>query len=493
MRLRLLAAVPTLCVALAVGATTRPAAADDADVQSLIAAGKYTAAETKLRSKIADGEAPVTSDPAIQLEILRRTRLDFNLTPEQVLREVRQSIPDATEADLAAWRKAGDLQHRIIDGEVRYFRSAAGNLFRLSEAARSRRTNVPGETPKKFDLDQHVRELVKSADAQQAAEVFPVKHRINYELTINEGNPRLKPGAMVRVWLPYSQQYRRQQAVKLIDAQPAGAVIADESAPQRTIYFEHQVGDDGKAPPFRVEFEFETSAYCPQLDAAKVKPYDEQGEIYRQYTAERPPHIVFTPEIKKLAQEIVGDETNPLEKARRVFRWVSGNIPWVSEMEYSTIANLSAKGIGARCGDCGVAGLSFVTLCRAAGVPARWQSGWQVKPGNWNMHDWSEIYIEPWGWLPADASYGVRDDDDPRVRDFFCGGIDPYRLIVNLDYGQPLQPPKTSFRSEPVDFQRGEVEIDGHNLYFDEWDWEFGVESTPLSKPTKPAETGAGS
>jgi hypothetical protein len=79
------------------------------------------------------------------------------------------------------------------------------------------------------------------------------------------------------------------------------------------------------------------------------------------------------------------------------------------------------------------------------------------------------------------------------VRDFFCGGIDPYRLIVNLDYGQPLQPPKTSFRSEPVDFQRGEVEIDGHNLYFDEWDWEFGVESTPLSKPTKPAETGAGS
>jgi nicotinamidase-related amidase len=47
-------------------------------------------------------------------------------------------------------------------------------------------------------------------------------------------------------------------------------------------------------------------------------------------------------------------------------------------------------------------------LCRAAGVPARWQSGWQTKPGDWNMHDWSEFYVEPWGWLPADASYGVR-------------------------------------------------------------------------------------
>ena len=60
--------------------------------------------------------------------------------------------------------------------------------------------------------------------------------------------------------------------------------------------------------------------------------------------------------------------------------------------------------------------------------------------------------------------------------------MDPYRLIVNLDYGRPLQPPKISFRSEPNDFQRGEVEIDGHNLYFGEWDWKFEVQTDPLSQ-----------
>jgi hypothetical protein len=52
---------------------------------------------------------------------------------------------------------------------------------------------------------------------------------------------------------------------------------------------------------------------------------------------------------------------------------------------------------------------------------------------------------------------------------------------VNLDYGGPLAPPKTSFRSEPHDFQRGEVEIDGHNLYFDEWQWTFKVFAPPSS------------
>lgn len=96
------------------------------------------------------------------------------------------------------------------------------------------------------------------------------------------------------------------------------------------------------------------------------------------------------------------------------------------------------------------------------------------------MHDWSEFYVKPWGWLPADASYGVQKHDDPRVQNFFCGHMDPYRLIVNLDYARPLQPPKTSFRSEPNDFQRGEVEIDGHNLYFNEWTYEFDVRTQPL-------------
>ena len=311
-------------------------------------------------------------------------------------------------------------------------------------------------------------------------EVYPVKHNIRYELIVHKGHPRVKPGARVRAWLPYPQEYRQQRDVRLVRSEPPHIAIAQNGAPHRTIYFEQTVDDAAKPPRFHVEFEFVTSAYCPQLDEGKVEPYDMQSAMYRQYTAERPPHIVFTPEVKRLAVEIAGEETNPLRKARRVFHWVSDNSPWCSEMEYSIIPSLSMKGLTARRGDCGVQGLIFITLCRAAGVPARWQSGWQTKPDDWNMHDWSEFYVEPWGWLPADASYGVRKHADPRVRDFLCGRMDPYRLIVNLDYARPLEPPKTSFRSEPNDFQRGEIEIDGHNLYFDEWDYKFEVKTAPL-------------
>lgn len=426
-------------------------------------------------------ESSTAQSAAVDAEIMRRARLDFPLTAAEVLDQIRQRIPDASADDVARWTKEGKLHGRKFDDHTLYFRNAAANLFRLSEEARKREPH-PTPPAKKFDLSVVLRQIVADSEASTSPEINPIRVRINYELAVKPGNPHLKPGAKVRAWLPFPQEYRQQRDVKLIKSEPSHKTIAPVGTPQRSIYFEEIVNDPAKPPKFNVEFEFTTSAYCPQLDPAAVKPYDESSETYREFTAERLPHIRFTPEVRKLAAEIVGNETNPLKKAELIFHWVSKNIPWVSEMEYSTIPSISAKGLEYRCGDCGVQGLTFVTLCRAAGVPARWQSGWGLKPGEENMHDWSEIYIEPYGWLPADASYGVRTDPDLRVQDYFCGHIDPYRLIVNLDYGQPFDPPKTSFRSEPVDFQRGEVEIDGQNLYFNEWEYNLHATTTPLEK-----------
>lgn len=459
-------------------AVARTATAGEAEVKALIAKGAFAEAEKLLSEQIPDLKAPVTSEAAIQLEILRRTRYDFSLTADEVLKEIQKSIPDATATDMERWQADGNLQGRVIDGQMRYFRSEPGNLFRFSKDAQGRRKSPPAAA-RRFDLDGLIAQLVATSESSTEPEIYPVKHHVLCELIVNDGHPRLHPGAKVRAWLPYPQEYQQQSDVRLLSSDPPGGLVADAQAPQRTIYFEQTVGDDGAAPHFRAEYEFVTSAYCPKLDPAKVKPYDETSDLFREFTAERPPHIVFTPDVKATVREIVGDETNPLNKALLIFRWVSDNLPWCSEMEYGIIPNISAKGLEARRGDCGVAGMTFITLCRATGVPARWQSGWETKPGERNMHDWSEFYVEPWGWLPADASYGVRKSDDPRVRDFLCGHMDPYRMIVNLDYARELQPAKTSFRSEPNDFQRGEVEIDGHNLYFDEWEWKFTVETTP--------------
>lgn len=474
-----------LALALGVFVMSQAGAKDTATengskINQLIANGNFADAEKLLKAQITDPNAPITDGPAVQLEVLRRTRHDFPHSNADVLTEIKKTVPDATQKDVDGWREAGDLQFRMIDGEPRYFSRSVDNLFRFNKEAKRRQVSPKAE--KKFNTVGLVEKLVDLAETSDSPQVYPVKHNLKYDVTIKPGHPRLKPGARVRAWLPFPQEYRQQHDVKLLHSSPVGAKIASREAPQRTIYFEETITDPKKPPRFAIELEFITDAYVPNLDPAKVKPYDTNSNLYREYTAERQPHIAFTPEIRALAAEIVVDETNPLEKARKIFRWVSKNMPWCNEMEYSIIPSLSVKGLTARRGDCGVQGTSFITLCRAAGVPARWQSGWQTKPGDWNMHDWSEFYVEPWGWLPADASYGVKEHSDPRVRDFFCGHMDPYRMIVNLDYGRELEPAKTSFRSEPTDFQRGEIEIDGHNLYFDEWTYKFDINSKPLAE-----------
>lgn len=128
-------------------------------------------------------------------------------------------------------------------------------------------------------------------------------------------------------------------------------------------------------------------------------------------------------------------------------------------------------------GDCGQVALLFITLARYNGIPAKWQSGFMMHPNGLNLHDWAEVYFEGIGWVPVDQSFGRRDlnmGDD--ITYFYANGIDAYRWIVNNDYSCPLFPEKTYLRSETVDFQRGELEWRGGNIYFNQWSWDFDVE-----------------
>ena len=99
-----------------------------------------------------------------------------------------------------------------------------------------------------------------------------------------------------------------------------------------------------------------------------------------------------------------------------------------------------------------------------------------MHPGAWNLHDWAEVYFEGIGWVPVDQSFGIPVfAQNPEEEMFFMGGIDAWRMIVNNDYSMPLYPAKKYPRSETVDFQRGEVEWSGGNLYFNQWDYDMEI------------------
>jgi hypothetical protein len=455
-------------------------------IQKLIDSGEYTKARNMLQKAVERGDLDPETGKAFlwEAERLRREPFDFALTADDVLEQIQTDIPDARMKDVDEWTKDGSLESCVIDGEKRYYRRAVRNMYLLHKKIADRRTSksTDRKTPDKdefgviTDMAVHAKNALEARKKSSSPLVTPQRFRIDYSLTVKPGE--VPKGKKIRCWLPFPKECPTQKDIKILKSFPPKPMIAPNDVEQRTAYLEQPSGGDDPTT-FSISFELTTYAFVEPVDPVKVKPYDKNGEVYKKYASERPPHISFTPEIKEKVKEICGNETNPYLKAKKIFEWVQTNIPWSGAIEYCLPQNLSQRAFLRRTGDCGMQGLLFITMCRIAGVPAKWQSGWSLRPARNNMHDWTQFYIEPFGWLYADPSHGLIDSADPDVKWYNFGNFDRYRLIVNSDYGMELYPQKKHFRSEPVDFQRGEVEWEGGNLYFNQWGWDF--KATPIN------------
>lgn len=450
---------------------------------ALIDAGEFTRAEKEIRVLLdrTDLAAGKRSQLEFEIERMRRIRLDFTKTEAEVLAFIRTVIPDADSLKLAGWEADKSLEMLRIDGEKRYFKYAARNLFRINPACRTIwQAAHPDDQPPaggsgSWTLDDHIRKIIAQATPEKPR-VEPVRLRINYTLTVDAD--AVPAGETIRCWLPFPREIPgRQTAIRLISNLPERHFLADTSRLQRTIYFE-QSAVAGTPARFNVVYEYTAYGSFFRIDPVRVTPADPHGPL-QAFLQEEPPHIVFTPELRALAREIAGGESNPYRLAQKIYAWVEENLPWASAREYSTLRCIPMYAYENHHGDCGIQHLTFITLCRLCGIPARWQSGWEFKPPTDSMHDWGMLWFATYGWVPADVTYGQRDSADPLQRWFYIGGMDSYRLIFNDAISQPFDPPKQHFRSETIDSQRGEVEWRGGNLYFDQWDWQMKWEVLP--------------
>ena len=422
------------------------------------------------------GADALTSGDANAVELTRRMRYEFSLDRAEVLSKLREELIDVTDADLDAWTASGAIEGREIDGAMCWFRREPRNLFLHDAAARQRRIDAgrPLDRADRHSAEApivpHLIDAIEAADASESSKrVLPVRTSFLYVLTLKAHLPGAARGSKVRAWLPYPQQHRQQKDVVLIATTPVEHKLSPPSAPQRTIYFEQTIVDPSKPIRFEMSVEFVTSALVPRASAPAKFDAPTAADV-----AERRPHVAFTDEVRRIVDELSEGATDNVTLAKRLWNWVDDHIPWTAEHEYCLVPSIVAHGLKSRRGDCGVQALVFISLCRCAGIPARWLSGWTTEPERGGMHDWTEIWLDALGgWVTADPSYGKKRHDDVRVRDFYFGGVDAFRMIVNTDFGRSLSPPLAGLRAEPLDFQRGEVTLDGRVLYYDAWDYSF--------------------
>lgn len=406
-----------------------------------------------------------------------RLALDFNKTHDEVKQYIQRYIPDVTEAQIDHWEKTRALETCYINGKKWYFHNAAPNLFRIDPQCRAVKLQKDGEQKSAYMEDERIDiPAIMKAAPHSAYRLGPAhRMRVTYTLTVK---PDVVPaGETIRCWLPFPRtDVKRQTNVRLLRTSNKKYIKSPAAYNHSSIYME-QKAEAGKPTVFSEVFEYTSHGSWFELKPEKVKPYDKTSALYRKYTANRREHIIVTPRIQHLADSITSGITNPLLQARALFTYIDANYPWASAREYSTIQNIPEYVLDNHHGDCGQVTLLFLTLCRAKGIPGHFESGFMVHPDEKNLHDWGEIYFEGVGWVPVDQSFGRpywATDDSTRY--FYLGGIDSYRLIVNSDFGMPFYPAKRYPRSETVDFQRGEVEWQGGNLYFNKWNWDIKVE-----------------
>lgn len=456
-------------------------------VRTLVDAGDFAAAEAAITASLAQtgthGETRAAL--AFERERMRRILIDFHRSQEEVLGRLRELVPNLQDTEFSQWKQAGLLEHRVIDGRTLYFSRAVPNLFRLSPQAAARRAEqTPFSEGPMEAVNAHHAAVRAQALASGTTSVLPRRVRVTQTLTLEAD--AVPPGETVRAWIPFPRAIPGQQEdIRLLDSvagasmpvhsMPAEAVVAPESAAQRTVYLEAPA-QAGQPTRFSISYELTLNARYFQIDPEQVQPAPATAEL-AQHLGERPPHIVFTPALRAFSRQVVGDETEPYRVAQKLFAAVD-RIPWAGAREYSTISNISDHALHAGHADCGQQTLLLMTLLRLNGIPARWQSGMVYgEDGYWNLHDWGWLYLAPYGWVPMDVTTGrfegATDATGASLEWFYLGGLDAYRIAFNDDYGRDLQPAKQHFRSETVDSQRGEVEWRGGNLYFDQWDYGF--------------------
>jgi hypothetical protein len=107
-------------------------------------------------------------------------------------------------------------------------------------------------------------------------------------------------------------------------------------------------------------------------------------------------------QIKTLAAEIVGDEVNSWDAAKKINAWVFENI----EKQFTPDFSNALQTLRSKQGDCGEHTALAVALMRAAGIPARPVTGlvyWPPGEG-FGYHAWVEAYVGQ--WVMMDPAWG---------------------------------------------------------------------------------------
>lgn len=424
----------------------------------------------------------------IEREILKRMPEQYPYTWSEALAMLRDNVRDFEDSELETLWEEDAADWIYVDGEVRFRSSFLRNVLKTRKEYENRALDreLVRSKAENFAL------LNRTIAAMKEQGGAGCRFRIRGTLAIREEAERA--GEEIKVYLPLPIEYAQIKNVNVHSVRIGGReaenweyTIARADAFQRTICFhtKHRKGQE-----YSVEFSFENQETyldfsCESLKHGGPEPGSERGaescrkngsaETPEAWLVQQQPHIRFTPFIREMAAGIAGEEQDPLRKARRIYDYITTHVMYSYVRSYFTLTDIPQYAASSMKGDCGVQALLFITLCRAVGIPARWQAGLYTSPFEISCHDWAQFYTESHGWRYADCSFGgaaYREGETQRW-DFYFGNLDPFRLPAAREFGHEFEPPMVHLRNDPYDNQMGEAEYGDRSLLEEEYNTKY--------------------
>lgn len=381
----------------------------------------------------------------VERERLRRLPTQYPWNHEQALAKFQELVPDITDEEMIAFEKAGNVDFIYLNGEKRYFVRFHRTLARYPELMRRMGKTADGKSPW---LDPMIAKIKQNGS---------LTYRITLKTSVYVDKEDFVPGTY-RAWLPFPAACAQQSNLTLLEGCPDQ--LAPETAVARTAYWQKDLAAWDK---FEMTYRYDSCIrYADPLhQPTPAAPlYPNALPVEEADTAEDGVFIRFTPYLRALAAQLSEGAATPVEKAWRFYEFVTTKVNYSFMRDYFQIDDLGEYCAINLKGDCGLQALLFINLCRIAGIPARWQSGMSIDDDYVGSHDWTQFYLEGWGWLFADPSYGgsAYRNGNPERHAFYFGNLDPMRLVANRMYQAPITPAMEHFRVDPYDNQSGEIE-----------------------------------
>ncbi len=375
-------------------------------------------------------------------ERIFRLRKEYSITMEKAREMLKRDIRGVKESEIDAWLDNGWLDCRKIDKKMRCFNRFEDNLIFSSPSLSNRRVKKKDTRTNELLLGTLIRMNTWEIKRYRITAGIKMRIRKKYE------------GERFRVWLPVPKENFQINNVRVISSSPEYLYVNDGE--QKTAYFETRKRE------IKLEFSYEISEVSGGIE----------GKIEEKYTREKYPHIIFSPYLKNIANTITEGIDSELEKARRIYEWVTSHMRYFYVKNYGTYENIGEYAATNLKGDCGFHAILFIVLARISGIPAKWQSGWFITPYYAGSHDWAQVNIDG-KWYPVDASFGNLKRHTMVENEFYFGNLDAFRMIANDDIAEEFYPKKKFWRSDPVDNQVGEVENEVRNIYYDGFSWKI--------------------